>query len=297
MSRTLAYIECTRPTQWTKNLVVLAALVFSKNMFVGHLAVRSLEALGIFCLLSGAVYVFNDVMDYEQDRVHPEKSRRPVASGRVSRGGALVFGLLIAVLGLVLAGLLGRSFAVVAACYFTLIVGYSLGLKHVVVLDVMIIAIGFILRAIAGVEALKSLESGVVISPWLLVCTLFLALFLGFNKRRHELLLLADGAGSHRRSLHDYSREFLDAMIAVVTAATVIAYAIYTIWPATVQKFNTSNLIYTVPFVVFGLFRYMYLVIVREKGGSPSDVLVSDLPLAADIVLWLVVVGVVLYKS
>jgi 4-hydroxybenzoate polyprenyltransferase len=297
MSRVISYVECLRPGQWTKNLVVLAAVIFSRNMFVPDMALRSLAALGIFCLLAGSIYVFNDLADVKRDRVHPEKSKRPIASGRVSRGGAFALGTCTAAVGLALAWALGTSFLLVAGFYFVLITGYSLGLKNVVVLDVMIISIGFILRAIAGVEALKPLDPGVVISPWLLVCTLFLALFLGFNKRRHELGLLAEGAGDHRRSLLEYSREFLDAMIAVVTASTVIAYSIYTIWPATVEKFDTTNLIYTVPFVVFGLFRYMYLVIMKNKGGNPSEVLVSDLPIVIDIALWISVVGLVLYTS
>lgn len=297
MNSIVAYIECLRPTQWTKNLVVLAAVIFSRNLFVGHLTARSLAGLGIFCLLSGSIYVFNDLMDYEQDKVHPEKSRRPIASGRVSKRGAAVLATVAATVGLVLAARLGFAFFLISAIYFALIMGYSLGLKHVVVLDVMIISIGFILRAIAGVEVLKPLDPSVVISPWLLVCTLFLALFLGFNKRRHELHLLAENAGSHRKSLLDYSKEFLDAMIAAVTAATVIAYSIYTIWPATVEKFDTPNLIYTIPFVVFGLFRYMYLVMIRSRGGSPSEVLVSDLPIVLDIILWITVVGLVLYVS
>jgi 4-hydroxybenzoate polyprenyltransferase len=297
MNKVISYVECLRPGQWTKNLVVLAAVIFSRNMFVPAMALRSLAALGIFCLLAGSVYVFNDLADSERDRLHPEKSKRPIASGRVSRTGALVLGFSTAVVGLALAWTLGTSFLLVAAIYFALITGYSMGLKNVVVLDVMIISIGFILRAIAGVEALKSLDPGVEISPWLLVCTLFLALFLGFNKRRHELGLLAEGAGDHRRSLMEYSREFLDTMIAVVTASTVIAYSIYTIWPATVEKFDTTNLIYTVPFVVFGLFRYMYLVIMKNKGGNPSEVLVSDLPIVADIAVWIFVVAVVLYTS
>ncbi|MFH1220563.1 MAG: decaprenyl-phosphate phosphoribosyltransferase [Candidatus Eisenbacteria bacterium] len=297
MRKVAAYVECMRPPQWTKNLVVLAGVIFSRNMFVGSLALRSLEAFAIFCLLSGSIYVFNDVIDFEKDRVHPVKCRRPVASGRVSRQGALVLGVVSAALGLFLAHGLGRSFFIVCITYFVLICLYSLKLKNIVVLDVMIISIGFVLRAMAGVEALKPLDAGVLMSPWLLVCTLFLALFLGFNKRRHELDLLAANAGDHRRSLLEYSKEFLDAMIAVVTAATVIAYAIYTIWPATVAKFHSSNLIYTVPFVVFGLFRYMYLVIVKNKGGSPSEVLVSDLPIVADIFLWIATVGIVLYKS
>ncbi|MFZ1947775.1 MAG: decaprenyl-phosphate phosphoribosyltransferase [bacterium] len=297
MSKFIAYVECLRPGQWTKNLVVLAAVIFSRNMFVPDMALRSLAALGIFCLLAGSVYVFNDLADIKRDRLHPEKSKRPIASGRVSRTGAFTLGCSAAVVGLALAWALGTSFLLVAGIYFVLITGYSMGLKNVVVLDVMIISIGFILRAIAGVEALKPLDPGVVISPWLLVCTLFLALFLGFNKRRHELGLLAEGAGDHRRSLMEYSKEFLDAMIAVVTASTVIAYSIYTIWPATVEKFDTTNLIYTVPFVVFGLFRYMYLVIMKNRGGNPSEVLISDLPILADIAVWIVVVALVLYTS
>jgi 4-hydroxybenzoate polyprenyltransferase len=297
MNKIIPYVACLRPMQWNKNLVVLAALIFSRNVFRPGLALRSIEALAIFCLLSGSIYVFNDLVDYEKDRAHPTKSKRPIASGRVSKRGAFVLGLVTVVAGLVMASLLNQSFLRVCLIYVVLSILYSLGLKNMVVLDVMIISVGFVLRAMAGVEALKDLEPNVVMSPWLLVCTLFLALFLGFNKRRHELDLLADEAGLHRKSLTDYSREFLDAMIAVVTAATVIAYAIYTIWPATVEKFHTSNLIYTVPFVVFGLFRYMYLVINRNRGGSPSEVLVSDLPLVVDIILWIIVAGLVLYVS
>jgi 4-hydroxybenzoate polyprenyltransferase len=210
---------------------------------------------------------------------------------------ALVFGIIVAVIGLAIAAWVDISFFWVCLAYTALMVFYSLGLKHMVVLDVLIISIGFVLRAIAGVEILKGMDPGVLLSPWLLVCTLFLALFLGFSKRRNELDLLAHKAGLHRKSLEDYSKEFLDSMIAVVTAATVIAYAIYTIWPGTVQKFKTDALIYTVPFVVFGLFRYMYLVIMKNEGGSPSEILVSDVPLIVDIVLWIVVAGLVVYIS
>jgi 4-hydroxybenzoate polyprenyltransferase len=297
MDSLVLYIRCLRPMQWTKNLVVIAALIFSRNLFRLPMTLRSLEALGIFCLLSGSIYVFNDLIDLEQDRAHPVKRNRPIASGRVSGRGALGLGLITVLAGLLLAVFVNRAFFMVCLVYVVISVLYSLGLKHMVVLDVLIISVGFVLRAMAGVEALKDLEPSIIMSPWLLVCTLFLALFLGFNKRRHELDLLADRAAHHRRSLDDYSKEFLDAMIAVVTAATVIAYSIYTIWPATVDKFRTGNLIYTVPFVVFGLFRYMYLVIMRNKGGSPSEVLVSDMPLVVDIVLWILVAGLVLYSS
>jgi 4-hydroxybenzoate polyprenyltransferase len=183
----------------------------------------------------------------------------------------------------------------VSLAYVVLQIAYSLGLKHMVVLDVLIISLGFVLRAIAGVEALKDLDPNVVISPWLLVCTLFLALFLGFSKRRHELNLLEDSASQHRKTLDDYSAGFLDAMIVAVAAATLIAYAIYTIWGETVVKFGTDRLIYTVPFVVYGLFRYMYLVMLRNRGGSPSEVLLSDVPLIVDIVLWIIVAGLLIY--
>jgi 4-hydroxybenzoate polyprenyltransferase len=297
MGRAALYISGLRPRQWTKNLIVFAPLIFSRNLFNPDMVLLSVSALGIFCLLSGSIYVFNDIIDYRQDREHPVKRDRPIASGRMSRRAALVFGLIVAAGGLLLAVWLDTSFFWVCLAYTGLMVFYSLGLKHMVVLDVLILSIGFVLRAIAGVEVLKGMDPGVVLSPWLLVCTLFLALFLGFSKRRNELGMLAHKAGLHRKSLEDYSKEFLDAMIAVVTAATVIAYAIYTIWPGTVEKFHTGNLIYTVPFVVFGLFRYMYLVVMKNEGGNPSEILISDAPLIVDIALWLVVAGLVLYLS
>ncbi len=297
MSKTGLYIRAMRPLQWSKNFVVLAALIFSRNLFHPEMTARSLEAFGIFCMLSASIYIFNDLMDYERDRVHPVKCRRPIASGELPRGGAAVLGVVLGAGGLVLAGLLGWGFLRAAGIYYSIMIVYSLGLKNAVVLDVLIISIGFVLRAIAGVEALKNTGPDVVISPWLLVCTLFLALFLGFNKRRHEITLLSDEAARHRKSLDDYSVEFLDAVIAVVTAATVIAYSIYTIWPATVAKFNSGDLVYTIPFVVYGLFRYMHLVLVRNRGGSPSEILASDVPLVVDIVLWLLVAGLVLYTS
>jgi 4-hydroxybenzoate polyprenyltransferase len=297
MGKAILYMSGLRPRQWIKNLIVLAPLIFSRNLFRPEMALLSLLALGVFCLLSGGIYVFNDLVDYQQDRAHPVKRNRPIASGKIPKRGALIFGMAVTAAGLLAAAAIDISFFWVCLAYTGLMILYSLGLKHMVVLDVLIISIGFVLRAMAGVEVLKDTDSGVVMSPWLLVCTLFLALFLGFSKRRHELSLLASKAGLHRKSLEDYSKEFLDAMIAVVTASTVITYAIYTIWPGTVQKFNTGNLIYTIPFVVFGLFRYMYLVIMKNQGGSPSEILVSDAPLVTDILLWVCVAGLVLYMS
>lgn len=297
MRRIRNYLLIIRPLQWNKNLILLAGVIFSRNMFRAELFLRSIMALAIFCLLSGAVYATNDVIDVERDRKHPTKRNRPLASGAISVGEAIIIAVISGSIGLILAWKLGRGFFAISVCYLGLMLAYSFLLKNIVVLDVMVIAIGFVLRAMAGVEALVAVEPAVVMSPWLLVCTLFLALFLGFNKRRHEITQLADNASLHRTTLDQYSVEFLDAMIAVVSAATVIAYAIYTIWPATVEKFNTDKMIYTLPFVVFGLFRYMYLVLIGNKGGSPSEVLVEDVPLVIDILLWLLVAGLVIYSS
>lgn len=297
MSRIRNYLLLIRPLQWNKNLIILAGIIFSRNIFRADLLLRCIEALAIFCLLSGAVYAINDIVDVERDRKCPTKLNRPLASGAISIGEAIVIALISGSLGIALASRLGKGFFGISATYLALGIAYSFALKHVVVLDVMVIAIGFVLRAMAGVEALVGVEPSVVMSPWLLVCTLFLALFLGFNKRRQEITQLADNAVLHRITLDQYSVEFLDAMIAVVSAATVIAYAIYTIWPATVQKFNTDKMIYTLPFVIFGLFRYMYLVLIVNKGGNPSEVLLKDMPLVIDILLWLLVAGLVIYSS
>jgi len=286
-----------RPAQWVKNLVVFAGLVFSRSILDSRMALTALLAFVLFCVLSGGVYIINDLVDVEADRRHPRKKHRPLAAGKLSplvaRATALVMvagSLLVSFLAL------GPVFGLVSAAYFALNLAYSLRLKQVVLLDVMSIAVGFVLRAIGGVEALKSVDPGVLLSPWLLVCTLFLSLLLALGKRRHELGLLVEGAADHRRSLGDYSVDLLNQLIAVVAASTGIAYAIYTIWPGTVEKFHTPNLIYTVPFVVYGLFRYLFLIWRRDEGGNPSELLVSDLPLALDILLWLLVVGFVLYR-
>jgi 4-hydroxybenzoate polyprenyltransferase len=230
--------------------------------------------------------VLNDLVDLERDRLHPRKKNRPLASGRLSRGAGLLY--LAALLGgsaVLVAGLGGR-FAASALTFLVLNLVYTFILKQVVVMDVMAIALSFEVRAIAGVEALYPLNPHIQISPWLLVCTLFLALFLGFGKRRHELNLLKGEAGGHRATLSEYSERFLDTLIAIVTAATVLAYAIYTVAPETVEKFQTTNLVYTIPFVVYGVFRYLYLVFEKETGGSPSEVLLTDVPLLLTLLAW-----------
>jgi 4-hydroxybenzoate polyprenyltransferase len=244
----------------------------------------------IFCGLSSAVYLINDVVDREQDRRHPLKARRPIASGALSVNLAIGAAALVATLALIGAFSLGLTFFVVAAGYLVLLFSYSAVLKHIVILDVLTIAAGFTLRAVAGGAAIA-----VPVSHWLVLCTTLLALFLVLGKRRHELILLADGATDHRRILEDYSPYLLDQMISVVTASTLIAYAFYTISPETTGRFGTTMLSLTIPFPLYGIFRYLYLVHRKDLGGNPADVLLDDLPLLACILLWIAAVILIIY--
>jgi 4-hydroxybenzoate polyprenyltransferase len=264
---------------------VFTALVFAQRLQHLPSVVAAVEAFGVFCLLSGAVYLVNDLVDLERDRLHPVKRRRPLAAGRLSpslaKGAALV--IVLAALGGSFA--LGTYFGLVALVYFGLMTGYSFLLKNVVILDVLTVAFAFVLRAIAGAVAIE-----VVFSNWLLIVTMLLALFLTLSKRRHELTLLAAEAAEHRRILGEYSPYLLDQMIAVVTASTVVSYALYTQAPETVSKFGTDRLVWTVPFVLYGIFRYLYLVHQRDEGGNPSRVLLNDRPILAAVALWTVAV-------
>jgi len=274
-----------RPRQWTKNLLVFAALIFSRNLFNLPLTGQVTIAFIIFCLLSGSVYILNDLIDLQADRSHPKKSTRPLASGRLKPTAAIIAGAVIVIISLAAAFLLNINFAFTALGYFMLQVGYSLVLKHVVILDVLAVATGFVLRAIAGAEVIS-----VPISSWLLICTILLALFLALGKRRHEILLLEDNAVHHRKILYEYSPDLLDQMISVVTASTVVAYALYTMSDDTIAKFNTENLKYTIPFVLYGIFRYLYLIHQRSEGGSPERILFDDKPLLINILLYLATV-------
>jgi 4-hydroxybenzoate polyprenyltransferase len=279
-----------RPRQWAKNLLVFAGLLFGLRLFDVMAVERALAAFGIFCLLSGAVYLINDIADRDSDRQHPHKAQRPIASGALSVPAALTSAIVLALVALAGAFALGPSFFVVAALYLALLCLYSGPLKHIVIIDVLTIAMGFVLRAVAGAVAV-----GVEISHWLLVCTILLALFISLAKRRHELLLLADGAANHRPILGEYSPYLLDQMIAVVTASTLIAYVFYTISPETEQKFGTHWLGLTVPFPIYGIFRYLYLVHQREGGGSPADLLLTDRPLLVCVTLWALSVVLIIY--
>jgi 4-hydroxybenzoate polyprenyltransferase len=280
-----------RPQQWTKNLFVFGALVFAHKLDEPHAVLRATVAFAVFCALSGAVYLVNDVLDREQDQRHPLKAARPIASGALNPKTALCIALVLAALALLVAYRFGWPFFATASAYLGLLWAYSAWLKHVVILDVLTIAAGFTLRAFAGGAAIA-----VPVSHWLLVCTSLLALFLALSKRRHELVLLAETAIGHRPSLDHYTPYLLDQMISVVTASTLIAYAFYTISPETTQKFGTTLLSLTIPFPLYGIFRYLYLVHRRDLGGSPAELLLNDRPLLSCVALWAFAVILVIYR-
>jgi 4-hydroxybenzoate polyprenyltransferase len=280
-----------RPRQWTKNLLVFAGLLFSQGFRQPALVGRVLLAFLVFCALSGSMYLLNDVLDAERDRSHPQKRNRPVASGRLRPGLAMGTGVGLLVLAGAGAFALSPRLGIVAVVYAALLTAYSAGLKHVVILDALIIAAGFVLRALGGVVVIDA-----EFSHWLMLCTILLALFLTFGKRRHELLLLDEGAANHRPILSEYSPQFLDQMIAVVTASTLMAYALYTISPETAAKLGTTRLPLTIPFVLYGIFRYLYLLYRRDLGGNPSEHLLTDRALLLDVALWAGVVVALLYR-
>lgn len=284
------YVVAMRPKHWLKNLFVAAPVVFAHRLFDPVGASAAALATAAFCLAASAVYLVNDVADLDQDRRHPVKRLRPLPAGRVSARGHLALALVLVALALAVASLTAPLAAGVVAVYAVLNLAYSLWLKHAVILDVMIVALGFVLRVEAGSAAIGATPSG-----WLLMCTFLLALFLGFGKRRHELVILEEGANGHRAVLEHYSPYFLDQMIAVVTASTVMSYALYTISPATVQKYGSESLLATTPFVLYGIFRYLYLVHQREEGGDPGRLLMVDRPLMGNVVLWAAAVVAVIY--
>jgi 4-hydroxybenzoate polyprenyltransferase len=290
-STTANLIVSLRPDQWTKNLIVFAALIFARQLLDPAAVALALAAFLIFCALSGAVYLVNDVCDRDADRRHPLKSRRPIASGALSPGTALAWAVALGAGSLAAAFWLRPWFGVAAAAYLGLQVLYTFALKHIVILDVLSIAMGFVLRAVAG-----GLVIGVHVSDWLLVCTILGALFLGLCKRRHELTLLSSGASEHRPILEEYDPYLLDQMIAVVAASTLVAYVIYCLSPETTERFGTTRLVWSVPFPIYGIFRYLYIVHRRDGGGSPSEQLLSDRPLLACVASWGLAVIAIIYR-
>lgn len=291
MLRTVrAILAAIRPTQWVKNVFLFAGLVFSGNLTHPVVLSRVCSGFMDFCLAAGSIYLLNDIFDLERDRHHPEKRHRPLASGQLSLPAAWTAAVLLGVSALGLALYLDRAFFRIVLLYLGINLAYSAWLKKVVILDVMCLSSGFVLRVLAGTRL-----AGVPPSDWLIICTITLALFLGFSKRRHELVLLEANPEDHRRVLGHYSLPFLDQMISVATASTVMAYALYTVAPQTVMRFGTRNLVFTLPFVLYGIYRYLYLIHQKKMGGNPAHALLTDLPLLINAVLWVVAVLIIIY--
>ena len=283
-------IRSMRSYQWTKNLVLFAGLVFTMKFTESAYVWDTLAGFFMFSLAVSGMYVLNDVLDVERDRLHPVKRGRPIAAGRLPVGAALAWAFALLALGLGGSFLLGIRFGCAAAAYVALTLCYSLFFKQVALLDVVAIALGFVLRAAAGVELIRDRAAPtgepIPLSPWLLLCAFFLALFLAIGKRRHELATLEGDASRHRVALGGYNSRLLDQLVAVVTSATVLAYSIYTIAPETVTKFHGRPLFLTIPFVLYGIFRYLYLMYAEEKGGNPSEHLFRDRATLVNVILW-----------
>jgi 4-hydroxybenzoate polyprenyltransferase len=280
-----------RPRQWTKNAVIFAALVFDRKLTDLPAFLSTLAGFIIFCLLSGVVYIINDIADVEADRKHPEKQRRPIASGQLSIPAARFTAILLILVIFPVSYLLSPAFAAVALAYLLLNLAYSKWIKHIPLLDVFSIALGFVLRVAAGVTLIQVER----FSPWLYVVTTLGSLYIGFGKRRAELSLLADEANSHRRVLDGYTIPLLDQFINIISATTIIAYSLYTFSAPNLPDNHAMML--TIPFVIYGILRYLYLIQVGHVAGAPEEVLLSDRPLQATIVLWGMAILIIFYVS
>jgi 4-hydroxybenzoate polyprenyltransferase len=289
-----AIFQELRPKQWTKNLLLFAGVLFS-NHFRERARIRdAFYGFVIFCGLSGVIYIINDIKDAESDRQHPLTCQRPIASGALPVGVAVLVATILIVVVLAWAYYLNTPFGHLALFYFLLMVMYSLVLKHLVILDLLIVAIGFVIRGIGGVLAIEHPNEHIPITPWFVTCVLFLALFIVICKRRHELVMLSASARHHRPVLEHYSPAFLDQMVNVATTATVMSYALY-VTLGVQQKGNMRAMVYTLPFVIYGVFRYLYLVYKRDEGGSPELLLLQDYSLLFCVVLWLITVTLIMY--
>ncbi len=282
-------LKTMRPRQWPKNIFIFAALVFDKQLFVLDSFLRTLGGFALFCLISSSVYIFNDLADIEADRQHPEKRNRPIPSGKLPVNAAWAAGFLLVLASVGLGYLLSPAFAGVLSLYFLINLAYSKWLKHVPIVDVLIIASGFVLRVGAGVTLIHVER----FSPWLYVVMTLLSLFLGFGKRRAELSLLAKGAGSHRKVLEGYTLPLLDQYIMIVSGTTIVAYSLYTFSAPNVPENHSMML--TIPFVVYTIFRYLYLVQVKQEGGAPEEVLLTDRPFQIAMGMWAITVLLIFY--
>lgn len=275
-----------RPRQWIKNGFVFAGLIFSKSFLEFGPVIRVIFAFILFSLVSGSVYIINDIVDRDRDRLHPAKSTRPIASGSLAVREALAYSLIIASVALVSAFLLDLEFFAILLSYFVLVLAYSIRLKNIIILDVILIAAGFVLRTVGGAVVID-----VRISPWLILCTTMLALFLALNKRKSELLVLSGKAAAHRKILEEYTPELIDQMISVIASVTVMSYSLYTF-----SAGKSYYIMLTIPFVLYGIFRYQYLVLKNGSGLSPELLLLKDKPLMVNIALWILVSAIIVAR-
>jgi 4-hydroxybenzoate polyprenyltransferase len=279
-----------RPRQWVKNTFLFSGLVFSKNLFQAELLMKVSMGFILFCLAASSIYIFNDIQDRQNDSKHPEKGRRPIALGNLPVTQAYFVSVLLGGIALVFASVLDLTFFALLVTYILLNLSYSLKLKQVVILDIMCIAFGFVLRILAGTTL-----AGIIPSDWLIVCTMTISLFLGFSKRRNELVFMVNHTDNQRKVLADYSIPFLDQMIAMVTACTVMSYILYTVSSETIARFGTRNLIFTIPFVLFGIFRYLYLIYHKRTIEEPTDLILMDFSSLFNILLWLGTIILIIY--
>jgi 4-hydroxybenzoate polyprenyltransferase len=284
--QTKIIFDLLRVKQWIKNFLVFAALIFTGNLFNTLYLLKTSAAFFLFCFASSSLYILNDISDYEEDRFHPEKKMRPIASGTVQKNFAFAMSMILMAVSLAGAFILNLQLGAVIVVYILLTTLYNIKLKHVVILDVFIVASGYVLRAVAGAFVIN-----VLISPWLIVCTTLITLFVALSKRRHELTL--PDTGKHRKILDDYSIPMLDQMISVVTASTVIAYSLYTFTSDTGVRHN--YLMLTIPFVLYGIFRYLYLIYKKNMGGAPETVFLKDMPMIINILLYVITAVVIVY--
>jgi 4-hydroxybenzoate polyprenyltransferase len=284
-----ALFKTMRPRQWSKNIFIFAALVFDKQLFILDSFLHTLEGFVLFCLISSCVYIFNDIADVEADRKHPEKKNRPIAAGTLPVPAAVTAGILLVIITLGISFYLATAFGIVLLVYFLLNLAYSKWLKHVPIIDVFVLAACFVLRVHAGVTLIHVEQ----FSPWLYVAMTMLSLFLGFGKRRAELALLSHGAGSHRKVLEGYTLPLLDQYIMIVSATIIIVYSLYTFSAPNVPA--NDSMMLTIPFVIYALFRYLHLIHVKQAGGSPEEILLSDRPFQVTMILWAATVLAVFY--
>lgn len=282
-------IKSARPRQWTKNLVVFAAIIFSGRLFEHELLLKTVFAFISLCFLSGSIYILNDILDREKDRLHPKKKNRPIASGAVSLSEAIIALIFFIIISAVFGYLAGTGYLYGAGLYFILQTAYSFFLKNIILVDIITIASGFVVRAIAGAWTI-----GVPISPWLLICAALLALFLAASKRRHELELLKSDSSNHRPVLQEYSKELLDSLTSTLSAATITSCSLYTFFSHNQRNYR---MMLTIPFIIYGVLRYQYLVLRKGKGGRPEEILLRDKPTLINMALWMLTVLWVIYNS